>query len=53
MLYLADALQLYFTDLDHGLDVGVMGNIAHDFLRLWPEAGLKCFDGVELKLADG
>ena len=32
-----------FADLDHGREIGVVGNVAHDFLRVWSESRLKCF----------
>src|SRR6266566_37184 len=49
---LPDALQLNFADLDDGLDVRVIGNIAHDFLRVRPKSGLKRFHRIELQLSD-
>src|SRR5689334_6605669 len=34
------------TDLDDRSLVGVVRDVAHDFLRVWPEAGLKRLDRV-------
>jgi len=47
------ALELYFAELDDGLDVGVICNVGHDFLGVRAEARLKRFDRIKLELSNG
>jgi len=41
----------YFADLNHGRQIGVVWNVAHDFLRMWTEATLKCLYGIAKNMA--
>ena len=45
-------LKFYFADLDDGLDVRVIRNVAHDFLGVRAKSRLKSFHGIELQLPD-
>jgi hypothetical protein len=40
-------LQLDLADLDHGLDPGVVGDVAHDLVGVRAERALEVLDGVE------
>src|SRR5260221_19422 len=35
-----------FADLNHRGQVGIVRDISHDLLHVWPKAGLECLGGI-------